>query len=332
MAVQITIIGLGQIGASIGLALAEHNELVQRIGHDRELPVAKQAQKRGALDQVKINVPSAVRSADIVLLSLPISEVRAMLELIGPDLKKGAVVMDTTPVKQAVAGWAEELLPEGRFYVGLVPVLNPAYLHRSEVGGEAARADLFHNGLMVISASPATPGEAIRLASDLTRLVGASPLFTDLAEADGLMAATHILPQLGAAALLSTTVDQPGWREGRKLAGRAYAAATAPLVYQDEVGAICDAALLNRQNVVRLLDGMIASLQGLRNSIAEEHLDDLTNRLERARKGRERWWQQRQAADWLTAEEKPPKAPAASEFVQHLVIGVHKRPGRQKDQ
>jgi prephenate dehydrogenase len=304
---------------------------VQRVGHDLNTAVARDAHKKGALDQVKLNVPSAVRQADIVLLSLPINEMRAMLELIALDLKEGAVVMDTTPVKGAVGDWVKELLPEGRFYVGLVPVLNPAYLHATEVGGEAARADLFHNGLMVISPPPGTPGEAIRLASDLTRLVGASPLFTDSAEADGLMAATHILPQLAAAALLSATVDQPGWREGRKLAGRAYAAATAPLVYQDEINAIRDAALLNRANVVRVLDGMIASLQGLRKGIAEGHSDDLTGRLERARKGRESWWKQRLAADWLTTETKPSEFPSKSEFVQRMLVGIRKRPAKQKD-
>ena len=32
---KITIVGLGQIGASVGLALAAQQELLQRVGHDR---------------------------------------------------------------------------------------------------------------------------------------------------------------------------------------------------------------------------------------------------------------------------------------------------------
>ena len=43
MSVQITLIGLGQIGASIGLALAEQKELLQRMGHDKDPSVARQA-------------------------------------------------------------------------------------------------------------------------------------------------------------------------------------------------------------------------------------------------------------------------------------------------
>ena len=39
MPVQITIIGLGQIGASIGLALAAHKDKVTTVGHDKEFSI-----------------------------------------------------------------------------------------------------------------------------------------------------------------------------------------------------------------------------------------------------------------------------------------------------
>jgi prephenate dehydrogenase len=114
MTIQITIVGLGQIGTSVGLALADQAELVQRIGHDRELGIARKAEKMGALDKVAINLPSAVEEADIILLSLPVDQIRETLNVIKEDIKEGAVVMDTSPVKPAVAGWASELLPTGR--------------------------------------------------------------------------------------------------------------------------------------------------------------------------------------------------------------------------
>ena len=45
MTVQISIIGTGQIGTSIGLALAEHQDMFYRVGHDKEL------HKRSGLSQ-----------------------------------------------------------------------------------------------------------------------------------------------------------------------------------------------------------------------------------------------------------------------------------------
>ena len=95
MTVQITIVGLGQVGASAGLALAEHKSLLHRVGHDKDPGIAKQAQKMGAVDDVKFNLPSAVREAKIVLLSLPAHEMRSTMEIIAPDLPEGAVVLDT---------------------------------------------------------------------------------------------------------------------------------------------------------------------------------------------------------------------------------------------
>ena len=70
---------------------------------------------------------------------------------------------------------------------------------------------------------------------NLVKLLGAMPLLMDTAEADGIFSAMHILPQLAAAALLDTTVDQPGWQEARKLAGRPYATVTAGVAYHDDV-------------------------------------------------------------------------------------------------
>ena len=59
MSVQITIVGLGQIGSSIGLALKAHDVDVHRVGHDKDPQAAKEAQKAGAVDDVKYNLPAS---------------------------------------------------------------------------------------------------------------------------------------------------------------------------------------------------------------------------------------------------------------------------------
>lgn len=323
--INITIVGLGQIGASIGLALAEHSEMFERVGHDLDFRIAKQAQKMGAVDRVAANLPSAASKADIVLLCLPIDQIKETIELIAEDLREDVVVMDTGPVKEVVAAWASELFPEKRHYVGLTPVINPAYLHGLDSGIQAAHADLFRDGLMAIVSSPRSPSEAIKLAADLTRLLGADPFFADPMEIDSLMAATHTLPQLMAAALLNATVDQPGWREGRKVAGRAYAEVTSPIANFSQPKTLGKAATLNRESVIRTIDSVIATLQTLRNDIDADDNKSLESRLERARKGRELWWVQRQAADWA-AEEMPSAATptGSSEFFGRL-FGMRSR-------
>lgn len=298
MPIQITIIGLGQIGASMGLSLAAHKDSILRVGHDKKTEVEHEALKKGAFDKVEHNLPGAVRDARLVVLAIPVSQVRETLELIAPDLKQGTVVLDTSPVKSDVAKSAKELLPDGCYYVGLVPALNPESLHNLQFGLDAARPDLFANSLFLVGTPSGTPEEAMVLAIDFVRLLGAEPLLTDLGESDGLMSTTHLLPQLVAVSLLNATIDQPGWQEARKVAGHAYAVVTAGLAYQDEIDSLRLSVLHNRANVVRSLDVTIAALRGLRDDIENGDDDGIAARLESALEGRQRWLNERMSADW----------------------------------
>lgn len=306
MAIQITIIGLGQIGGSIGLALGGHKASLKRVGHDKKMDMERAAQSKGAVDEVKHNLPSAVRDAEIVMLCLPVSQVRETLEFIASDLKEGTVVLDTSPLKNEVFEWARNILPPKRYFIGLAPSVNPEALHEIKFGLEAARADLFQKGVMVIDAPRGTPGEVVQLASDLARLLGADPLLADPIESDGLMTRMHLLPQLTAAALLNATVDQPGWLEARKLGGRAFAAVTAGLAYQDEIDSLRMSALQNRAGTVYALDVLIAALQGLRNDIDTGNEDGIAARLEQALEGRNDWMNDRLKAEWTTGVERKP--------------------------
>jgi len=321
MSVQITIVGLGQIGSSIGLALKSHEVNIQRVGHDKDPQAAKESQKAGAVDDVKYNLPASIRGAKIVILALPLAEIRETLRIIAPDLQEGVLVLDTAPAKATVAAWAKELLPPGRHYIGLTPAINPEYLHGTEFGVKAARADLFERGVMVVNAPMGTPANVFNLAMDLVNLMGAMPLLMDTAEADGIFSAMHILPQLASAALLDTTVERPGWQEARKLAGRPYAAVTAGAAYHDDVHSLGETALENRENVVRLLNAYITSLIQLRDEIEEQDREAVLERLTNAWRGRVRWLDERHSAEWLKREGQEIDAPSFGERVNQMLFG-----------
>lgn len=318
MTVQITIIGLGQVGSSIGLALAGQPG-IKRVGHDKNYEIGRFAQKNGAVDEFKINLPASVSEANVVILSLPLSEIRETLGYIAQDLQEGTVVLDTAPAKATVAAWFNELLPQGRHYVGLTPAIGAGYLHGTDLGAQSARADLFAKGLFVVNAPHGTPGEAVRLATDLATLLGAQAMISDSIEADGLLASTHILPQLASAALLDATVDQPGWAEARKVAARPYATATAAAAYHDEAKSLSEAALVNRENTVRVLDVYMASLQRLRDQIELGDASSVAEFLEDAVKARDRWLNERTRADWQTVETA--EVQSFGDKLSHMFLG-----------
>jgi prephenate dehydrogenase len=321
MTVQITIVGLGQIGSSIGLALKTQNLDLRIVGHDKDAEAAKASQKLGAVDDVKYNLPSSVIGSRIVILALPFAAMRETLDAIARDLEDGCLVLDTAPSKETTAKWAKELLPQGRYYIGLTPAINPSYLHGTDFGVKAARADLFEKGLMAVNAPMGTPEGVFNLSMELVNLFGAMPLLMDTAEADGIFAAIHVLPQLAASALLEATVDKPGWHEARKLAGRPYASVTSGSAYHDDVFSLRDAALENKQNVVRLLNTYLTSLIQLRDAIEDDDQAALSQQLEAAAGGRIRWLNERSVAEWLQGERQKVDIPSFGDRVNQSFFG-----------
>jgi prephenate dehydrogenase len=302
MPIQITIIGLGQIGASMGLALKAHGTNAHIVGHDKDARSGKAAQTAGAVDDFKYNLHDSVEKANIVILALPFSEVRETLELIAPDLQEGTLILDTALAKGTIESWVKELVPQGRFYVGLFPTIHPDQLHGIEYGLKAARADLFEKGVTGITAPHKTPENIFKLTTDLVTLLGSMPLLMDTTEADGLLGKVQILPQLAAAALLDSTIDQPGWQEAKKLAGRPYASVTSGFAYHDDAVSLREAALDDRENTVRLLNSYITSLLQLRDDIEDGDREALGQRLEKAWNGRVQWLEERTQAEWLNKE------------------------------
>jgi hypothetical protein len=126
-------------------------------------------------------------------------------------------------------------------------------------------------------------------------------------------------------------VDRPGWREGRKLAGRPYALVTGPVEYSESPQAIEQAALLGRENTLRLIDGFMAELQELRSAIADQDKAVLQSLLERAYAGRQLWWQKRQQASWAAEETSSPgEAPTTREVLGRF-IGLGGRKTKKSD-
>jgi prephenate dehydrogenase len=320
MTVNITIIGMGKIGTSVGLALARHTEQLHRVGHDLYPEFARRALKQGAVDKIAYNLPGSVADADIIFLALPADQIQETLKYISHDLKDGAVVMDTSPTKGAVSGWAGELLPENRYYVGLAPVINPKYMLVEESGGEAAREDMFADGMIGIVAPQGTASSALKLAADLTSLLGAKPLFMDIIEVDSLMAATHLVPQLVAAGLVGATADQPGWSEGRRVAGAPYALAGSALGAVDPPAAIASAAALNKEHVIRVLDNVMLTLISFKEKLQDGENEALAEQLKKILQAREDWVSKRFSGEW---EESPAGVdlPTAGEEMRRFIIG-----------
>ena len=176
--ITVSILGLGRIGASFGLALkrysktagAQHQFVIN--GYD-ELPMAtKEALKMDAIDQDARSAGAAVNKADVVILSARYGLHPDIYELTAPALKSGAVIVDLAPLKQEALKRAEKHLPrddQGQLtahMVGATPILNPAVLLEAVdpiTETSRARADLFDGGTLVVTPDANTRREAVQI-------------------------------------------------------------------------------------------------------------------------------------------------------------------------
>jgi prephenate dehydrogenase len=335
MAGQIAIIGLGQIGGSVGMALKKANSSLRRVGFDKDAGVLSGAEALGAIDQGVRRLPDAVREADIVLLSLPLSQMPETLGHIARYLKENAVVIETAPVKAALVKTLAQTLPEGRYFIGLVPAITSDALADPDTGLKAARPDLFRRTVMMIDIPRGAPEDVEQLAVNFVKLLGAKPMLADLAESDGLMTTSHILPQLVAAALLHATVDQPGWSDARKLAGRPFVGVTGGMAYYDDPASLRAAALSNPDAVVHALDVLIAALTGLREDVQNGDAESVGERLQVAYEARERWLNERGSAEWLREGGDTTDVPNVGDQMMQMLFGdslMQKLKGKKKEE
>ena len=320
MTVQITVIGLGQIGTSIGLALEPQKERILRVGHDRNMDISRQVEKMGAFDKIIYNLHASVEQADIVILAIHEDQIRNTLEQIARDLKEGAVIMDTSTSMIKVGSWMKELLPSDRYFATISPTINPNYMDTLRLGPDEAHADLFKKSALVITSPAGMPADAIRLATELAGLLGADAFYADPYEFDGLVASSKVLPLLLSAAFVNATVDQPGWREGRRLAGKYYHHMTSPMMFLPEGESLEKLAMMDRENVVRVINNLMYALMDIRDAVQDEDREKLDSLIKHAKDSQAVWYNQRMGANWEKDQNRS-EIPSAGENLSRFFTG-----------
>lgn len=214
---RIAIIGLGQIGASIGMDLRAKLPDIEIIGHDIEPSTAGIARKRGAVDKISYSLPGTVEDASIVFLSVPVTAVKDVMGAIGPSLSPGAIVTDTASTKVDVLAWAGELLPDSVEFVGGHPM---AGVETPGVNG--AQSGMFEGATYAVIPLARSSEAAVKTVVDLVELLGAKHYFMDPNEHDGLVAAVSHLPIAVSIALMRSASSSPSWREMAGLAAGSF--------------------------------------------------------------------------------------------------------------
>jgi prephenate dehydrogenase len=279
---KITIVGLGLMGCSMGLALREAQPKFKVVGHDKDSSLSRKAQDLGAVEMWERNLLSAVEDAELVIIATSLGDVRKVLESVGPELRENCVVTDTATIKGQVLKWADEFLPETVHFVGGHPVVSQQY-----VDEDTARPDLFNGATYCLVPSAKAHAAAIELVTSLVHTLEAEPFFLDADEHDGQVAGVEHLPIMLSAALLMSTAEAPSWRDLRRLPGETFWRSTEfPSPEPEESGEVCVA---NKENISRWIDAYVENLRGLQEKLAVADEETCTALLTELADTRMRW-------------------------------------------
>ena len=285
---KITIVGVGLLGGSIGLATRKFRVAGEIAGYVRREKTIPECEKAGATDYATTDLAAAVSNSDLVILCTPLAQMRLLAEQFLPALKRGAIVTDVGSVKADVVRELESLIAKaGAHFVGSHPMAGG-----EKTGVAAAREDLFENAVCVVTPTAKSNSGAVRKLERFWKTLGARVLKLPPEQHDLFVSRTSHLPHVAAAALANLVLgpDQPkgqsqlcanGFRDTTRIASGS------PEMWRD-------IALANRKHLAGSLGAFISELQKFQNTLQNLDENAIEEFFETAKRRRDRWRASRQ--------------------------------------
>jgi prephenate dehydrogenase len=205
---QITIIGTGLIGGSLGLALRRRKFSGQIIGCDRESALER-ARARGAIDAGTPNPGDSVRGSQLVVLATPVLGIVDLIERVGPVLPAKVLLTDVGSTKGVVVERALKVFGKStaKKFLGGHPMAGKEFS-----GVDYADAELFHNAMWFftpLQGQHLNDGILAEYAGWIDQ-IGARIVMLPADEHDRLCAWISHVPQMISTALAAALVEEFG--------------------------------------------------------------------------------------------------------------------------
>jgi prephenate dehydrogenase len=280
---KITIVGVGLLGGSIGLAARRAKLAGEVAGFVRRAGSLKDCEKVGALDYATTDLLAAVSNADLVILCTPLAQMAPLTRQLLPALPRGAIVTDVGSVKAGVVHELGAMIrKQGAHFVGSHPMAGG-----EKMGVGAARADLYAGAVCVVTPSPKANARAVRRVETFWRALGARTLRLDAAVHDLLVSRSSHLPHVAAAALVNLVLDPVGPRRQASLCATGFRDTTRIASGSPEMWR--DIALANRKNLSRSLDAYCAELKKFQAALKQSDAAAVEQFFAVAKQRRDHW-------------------------------------------
>jgi prephenate dehydrogenase len=216
----LTIVGVGLIGGSVGLAARRRGLAAHVVGAGRQQASLDRARAVGAIDEAVLDLAAAVRRADVAVFCTPVDRIAEQVLAAAPGCNPGTLLTDAGSTKAAIVARLDGRLPDGVAFVGSHPLAGS-----EKRGPEHADADLFHGRLTVVTPGPHTDPAAVERAAAFWQALGSRVRLMPPEEHDRAVALTSHLPHLLASALAGILpaelheLTATGFRDTTRVAG-----------------------------------------------------------------------------------------------------------------
>ena len=281
---QVTIIGVGLLGGSLGLVLKEQGLTKTVVGIGRRQANLELAVQLGAIDRFFSEPEEAVRDSDLIVLATPVDTYISHIQRWGQHVPSGAIVSDVGSVKGQLVFDLEAALPSTGSFVGAHPIAG-----KEKSGVAYATSQLFAGARCIVTPTPQTKDEALAKVRGLWEKAGSEVLSMDPMVHDWVLGAVSHLPHIAAFSLMHALQDLQGITpdalklldfSGGGLRDTTRIAASSPEMWRD----IC---LANRGNLLKMVDQYITQLQAFKQLLNDQDRAGLANNIEQAKTLRE---------------------------------------------
>jgi prephenate dehydrogenase len=215
---KVTLLGVGLLGGSLGMALRKRGYAERVCGFVRRKISVREAVTAGAVDSASTDLAECVAGADLIVLCTPLAQMSGLARAALPQVEPRALVTDVGSVKGPLVRELDPLFASrGAVFVGSHPMAGS-----EKMGVAAARADLFQNAVCVVTPSGTGREAEIGQIEELWRSVGARTMRLGPEEHDELVARSSHLPHVLAAHLASYVLDPAHAREQAQLCANGF--------------------------------------------------------------------------------------------------------------
>ncbi len=271
---QITVLGLGLLGGSIGSAILRCFPGVKVVGYTHRPRTRAKAGKLAVATEISDDIARSVSAADLVILATPISTFEKYFSQIAGALPSGCIVTDVGSTKVWPHRWAAKILPKNVHYVGSHPVAGS-----EQRGVEFARDDLFDRAICILTTTKKTNRKAVQTLRKFWTALGCRVKLMRPAEHDRIFANVSHLPHITAAALINANNSKE-----LKFAGKGFIDTSR--IASGPANIWADVLVANANNIARGIDRITLELANLRKAITSQNKKQIETLLKAARKKR----------------------------------------------